>query len=217
VELCIEGLNQSQVNPKADYTFANSIRSLLRQDPDVLMIGEIRDFETLEAAIHAALTGHLVFSTIHSNTTASTITRMVEMGAAPNLISSALVGVVAQRLVREICIHCKEPYEASLEEKTLLFPYDEVRQESPLQLYRGRGCDLCSATGYAGRTGIYEILTVDREVRHLICERSSDMEIEDAAVAAGMRTLPLSGRSKVAAGITSLDELIRVLGMNLGA
>jgi len=216
VELQIEGLNQSQVNPKADYTFASSMRALLRQDPDVIMVGEIRDYETLEAAVHAALTGHLVFSTIHSNTTSATITRMIEMGAASNLIGSALVGVMAQRLVRNICPYCKVPYEADMKERELLFPYDEERRHQRLILYKGQGCDLCMNSGYAGRSGIYEILIVDREIRQLINDSHSDLEIEDAAIAAGMKTLAMNGRGKVIAGITSLDELTRVMGVNLG-
>lgn len=216
VELQIEGLNQSQVNPKADYTFASSMRALLRQDPDVIMVGEIRDYETLEAAVHAALTGHLVFSTIHSNTTSATITRMIEMGAASNLIGSALVGVLAQRLVRNICPYCKVPYEADAGERELLFPYDEERKRQRLILYKGQGCDLCMNSGYSGRSGIYEILIVDREIRQLINDSHSDLEIEDAAIAAGMKTLSMNGRSKVITGVTSLEELTRVLGVNLG-
>jgi len=216
VELQIEGLNQSQVNPKADYTFASSMRALLRQDPDVIMVGEIRDYETLEAAVHAALTGHLVFSTIHSNTTSATITRMIEMGAASNLIGSALVGVLAQRLVRNICPYCKVPYEADAAERELLFPYDEERRQKRLILYKGQGCDLCMNSGYSGRSGIYEILIVDREIRQLINDSHSDLEIEDAAIAAGMKTLSMNGRSKVISGVTSLEELTRVLGVNLG-
>jgi type IV pilus assembly protein PilB len=216
VELQIEGLNQSQVNPKADYTFASSMRALLRQDPDVIMVGEIRDYETLEAAVHAALTGHLVFSTIHSNTTSATITRMIEMGAASNLIGSALVGVLAQRLVRNICPYCKVPYEAQQWEKDLLFPYDEDQRQKKVLLYKGQGCELCMNSGYSGRSGIYEILIVDREIRQLINDSHSDLEIEDAAIAAGMRTLSMNGRAKVIAGVTTVEEVTRVLGVNLG-
>jgi type IV pilus assembly protein PilB len=216
IELAIDGLTQSQVNPKADYTFASSMRAILRQDPDVIMVGEIRDYETLEAAVHAALTGHLVFSTIHSNTTSATITRMIEMGAASNLIGSALAGVLAQRLVRTICPYCRTPYEANAAEKALLFPYDEEKRRQKVELYKGRGCDLCMNSGYSGRTGLYEILLVDREIRQLINDSHSDLEIEDAAVAAGMRTLAMSGRAKVLQGVTTVDEVIRVLGINLG-
>jgi type IV pilus assembly protein PilB len=216
VELQIEGLNQSQVNPKADYTFASSMRALLRQDPDVIMVGEIRDYETLEAAVHAALTGHLVFSTIHSNTTAATITRMIEMGAASNLIGSALVGVLAQRLVRNICSYCKVPYEASEAEKALLFPHAEAKRLDQLILYKGKGCELCMNSGYSGRSAVYEILIVDREIRQLINDSHSDLEIEDAAIAAGMKNLGMSGRAKVLNGTTTVEEVTRVLGVNLG-
>lgn len=216
VELQIEGLNQSQVNPKADYTFASSMRALLRQDPDVIMVGEIRDYETLEAAVHAALTGHLVFSTIHSNTTAATITRMIEMGAASNLIGSALVGVLAQRLVRNICPYCKVPYEASDAEKELLFPYSDGKRVDTVMLYKGQGCELCMNSGYSGRSGVYEILIVDREIRQLINDSHSDLDIEDAAVAAGMKSLGMNGRAKVLSGITTVEEVTRVLGVNLG-
>jgi type IV pilus assembly protein PilB len=216
VELQIEGLNQSQVNPKADYTFASSMRALLRQDPDVIMVGEIRDYETLEAAVHAALTGHLVFSTIHSNTTAATITRMIEMGAASNLIGSALVGILAQRLVRNICPYCKVAYEATEVEKAMLLNSTEAKRLDKLILYKGKGCELCMNSGYAGRSGVYEILIVDREIRQLINDSHSDLDIEDAAVAAGMKSLGMNGRTKVLNGVTTLEEVIRVLGVNLG-
>ncbi|MBK8190709.1 MAG: type II/IV secretion system protein [Vampirovibrionales bacterium] len=215
IEFRIDGLNQSQINPKVDYTFASSIRSLMRQDPDVLMVGEIRDGETLNAAIQAALTGHLVFSTLHANTASAALLRLVDMGAPPHLVSASVIGVVAQRLLRMICAHCKEAYAASLDEKRIIYPYDENRQKMPLTLYRGRGCDACGHQGYAGRTGAYEIMLVERELRHLINQRRSDIEIEDAAVSAGMVTLPVSARCKVVAGVTSLDEMVRVLGMNL--
>lgn len=216
VELSIEGLNQSQVNHKAEYTFASSMRALLRQDPDVIMVGEIRDYETLEAAIHASLTGHLVFSTIHSNTTAATITRLIEMGANPNLISTALIGIVAQRLCRTICPHCKVRYEASLEEKKKLFPHNPEKHAIDIILSKGEGCDFCGNTGYRGRSGIYEILVVDRDIRQLISTNASDLEIEDAAVASGMKTLSLGGREKILTGVTTLEEMIRVLGSSLG-
>jgi type IV pilus assembly protein PilB len=212
IELRIEGLNQSQVNSKADYTFASSLRALLRQDPDVLMVGEIRDHETLESAIHAALTGHLVFSTIHSNTTAATITRIREMGAEPNLIASALNGVIAQRLVRSLCKHCKEPYEASPTEAAILFP---TRQPEKVTLMRAVGCHHCKNSGYSGRIGIYEIMMVDRELKQQISAGQTDLEIEDAATRLGMKTLGMNGRMKVMLGDTSFEEMVRVLGPTL--
>ncbi|MGE0199661.1 MAG: GspE/PulE family protein [Candidatus Melainabacteria bacterium] len=215
VELTIEGLNQSQVNPKADYTFATSMRALLRQDPDVIMVGEIRDYETLEASVHAALTGHLVFSTIHSNNTATTITRMIEMGAASNLIGSALVAVLAQRLVRAICPYCKVDYEASVKEKAILYPHDEQKQAKPMLLSKGTGCEICAQTGYSGRTGVFELMLIDREIRQMINDAHSDLEIEDSAVASGMRTLQTNGRHKVLNGTTTLEEVVRVLGLHV--
>lgn len=217
VELRIEGLNQSQVNPKADYTFANSMRALLRQDPDVIMVGEIRDYETLEAAIHASLTGHLVFSTIHSNNTCGTITRMIEMGTSANLIASALNGVIAQRLVRTLCPHCKTPYKASREEKALLFLNKPEKIEAPLTLQQPVGCNRCNNSGYLGRVGLYEILRLDRELKHLISTGQSDMEIEDAAISGGMTTLGTSARLKVLQGFTTLEEVCRVLGPTLSS
>jgi len=216
IELRIEGLNQSQVNTKAEFTFATALRALMRQDPDVIMIGEIRDFETLESAIHASLTGHLVLSTIHANTTAATVTRLVEMGADPAMICSALLGVIAQRLVRTLCEHCKEAYEATPEEKTLLFPKSPEKQQKTIKLYRATGCPRCADSGYSGRVGLYEILPMDRKIRHLVSERKLDIDIEDAAVASGMKTLHIAGMEQLLKGKTSLDEFIRVLGANLG-
>lgn len=216
IELRIEGLNQSQVNPKAEFTFALALRALLRQDPDVIMVGEIRDLETLEAAIHAALTGHLVFSTIHANTTAATVTRLVEMGAEPSMICAALMGVIAQRLARTICDNCKIKYEASDEEKALIFPKNPEQQKKPLYLHKGKGCNLCGNTGYAGRAGLYEVMMMDRRIRQLISQHKLDMDIEDAAVAGGMKTLHISGLELLLKGKTTVDELIRVLGPTLG-
>jgi type II secretory ATPase GspE/PulE/Tfp pilus assembly ATPase PilB-like protein len=216
VELAIEGLNQSQVNSKAEFTFASALRALLRQDPDVIMVGEIRDFETLESAIHASLTGHLVFSTIHSNTTTATITRMLEMGAAASLISSSVNGIIAQRLLRKLCNACKAPYSPSDKEKRLLFG-DELnsRDANLITLYKPTGCPQCANSGYAGRSGVYEILMMNREIRLLITQGQGDMAIEDAAVSSGMQTLAMSGREKILNGVTSLEEAIRVLGLGL--
>ncbi len=216
IELRIEGLNQSQVNHKAEFTFASALRALLRQDPDVIMVGEIRDFETLESAIHASLTGHLVFSTIHANTTAATVTRLTEMGADPNMIGSALLGVIAQRLARTLCSECKEGYEASEEEKAIIFPTNPEKQKQPLTLYKGVGCFNCNNSGYRGRVGLYEVMMMDRKIRQLISGHKLDLEIEDAAVEGGMKTLNTSGVEVLVNGKTSFDELVRVLGANLG-
>ena len=186
------------------------------RDPDVIMVGEIRDFETLESAIHASLTGHLVFSTIHANTTAATVTRLVEMGAEPAMICSALLGVVAQRLARTLCQNCKLAYEAPEEEKLLIFPKSPEHRKRPLTLYKGKGCNLCGNSGYSGRAGLYEVMMIDRNIRQLVSEHKLDIEIEDAAVTAGMKTLYVSGLELLLKGKTSVDELIRVLGPTLG-
>ncbi|MEM0952102.1 MAG: GspE/PulE family protein [Cyanobacteria bacterium P01_H01_bin.74] len=216
VELQIEGLNQSQVNTKADYTFASSMRALLRQDPDVIMVGEIRDYETLEAAFHASLTGHLVLSTIHSNTTAATITRMIEMGAASNLIGTALIGIIAQRLVRNLCNYCKAEFSAREADKKFLFPFSQEARNKDIKLYSPQGCERCMNTGYSGRSGLYEIMVVDREIRQMINESQSDVDIEDSAIASGMKSLMMHGRQKILDGVTSIAEVVRVLGTGLG-
>jgi type IV pilus assembly protein PilB len=213
VELKLEGINQSQVNPKADFTFASSMRALLRQDPDVIMVGEIRDYETLEAGIHAALTGHLVFSTIHANSSATTITRMLEMGASASLISAALNGVIAQRLIRSLCAQCKAPYQASDLEKLKLFTKEPHRLEEPLTLYKAVGCSMCKDSGYSGRQGLYEIMMVNRELRHLISAQASDLEIEDASIENGMTSLIECAKSKIVAGVADFVEVERVLGL----
>jgi type IV pilus assembly protein PilB len=214
VELKIEGLNQSQVNPKADFTFASSMRALLRQDPDVIMVGEIRDYETLEAGIHAALTGHLVFSTIHANSTATTITRMLEMGASSSLIAAALNGVVAQRLVRALCNHCKEPVTATPLQQEILYQYetDETKKVKDPTIYVPKGCDHCKQSGYSGRTGLYEIMALNRELRHLIASQVNELEIEDAAMTGGMISLGMCARTKIVDGIVDFGEIERVLG-----
>ena len=214
VELKIEGLNQSQVNAKADFTFASSMRALLRQDPDVIMVGEIRDYETLEAGIHAALTGHLVFSTIHANSTATTITRMLEMGASSSLISAAVNGVIAQRLTRALCPHCKEAHEATPEQKEILYEFYETPPppEQSLIVYTAKGCDMCKGSGYFGRTGLYEIMMIDRELRHLIASQVNELEIEDTAMKRGMISLGMCARTKIIEGKVDFAEIERVLG-----
>ncbi len=212
VEYPLAGINQTQVSHKAGLTFALCLRAILRQDPDVVMVGEIRDEETLEAAIHAALTGHLVFSTLHTNSTAKTITRLLEMGAPAYLVSSAVIGILAQRLVRRNCAKCKVAYEATPEELQIL---GIENPEKPVTLYKGAGCDRCGGSGYEGRIGLYEIMNMNREIGELIENKASTFVIQDAAVKAGMMTLAMDGKRKIYAGLTTVDEVTRVLGLDL--
>ena len=213
VEIKLEGINQSQVNPKADITFASCMRAILRQDPDIILVGEIRDFETLEVAISAALTGHLVLSTVHTNSAAATVTRLIEMGAKDYLVSSTLTGVIAQRLVRKLCDNCKEPYFLSEEEARHISNNPEMQKELlKTKLYRKKGCKDCGYLGYTGRLGIYEIMPITREIKKLIAQGAHDIEIEEAAVAAGMKTLKVSCLNHIVDGNTTTDEFIRVLG-----
>ncbi|HHV42184.1 MAG TPA: Flp pilus assembly complex ATPase component TadA [Clostridiaceae bacterium] len=212
IEYRLDGLNQVQVNVRAGLTFANGLRSILRSDPDIIMIGEIRDAETARIAVESALTGHLVFSTIHTNDAAGAITRLGDMGIETFLTASSLAGVVAQRLARILCTHCKEAYEISRDE--LLsnipdFPLDEG--EEKLTLYRSKGCFRCSNTGYKGRVGIYELLLVNEEIQRLTLKHASSSEINDAAVAAGMTSLRQDGLRKVKQGVTSVEEIMRVI------
>ena len=213
IEIKLEGINQSQVNPKADITFASCMRAILRQDPDIILIGEIRDFETLEVAISAALTGHLVLSTVHTNSAAATVTRLIEMGAKDYLVSSTLTGVIAQRLVRKLCDKCKEAYFPTEEEAKHLTNNVEVQRElMKTKIYRKKGCKDCGYLGYTGRIGIYEVMPITREIKKLIAQGAHDIEIEEAAVATGMKTLNVSCLNHILAGDTSSSEFIRVLG-----
>nr|WP_207545136.1 GspE/PulE family protein [Desulfoscipio geothermicus] len=206
VELDMRGINQTQINIRAGLTFAAGLRAILRQDPDIVMVGEIRDSETAEIAARAALTGHLVLSTLHTNDAPGAVARLVDMGVEPFLLSSSLVGVVAQRLVRKICPECRERYEAGEREKNIL----RCVPEKPLLLARGRGCDYCHQTGYRGRTGIFEIMEVDKEHRLLIDKKASAEELRDVAVKHGMVPLWEDARRKVLDGITTLEEMLRV-------
>jgi type IV pilus assembly protein PilB len=206
VESTIYGVNQVEVNPKAGLTFASALRSILRQDPDIIMIGEIRDKETAEIAVRAAITGHLVLSTIHTNDAPSSVTRLIDMGIESFMISSSLIGVIAQRLVRRICPHCKEEYIANLDEIKAL-GLDENRE---YKLYRGRGCLYCGQKGYIGRTGIYEILSIDKELRTAITKGLSSDELKDMAINKGMVTLKNSCIEKVLNGETTVEEYLRV-------
>ena len=190
VEYELPGIGQTQVNAKIDLTFAKALRAILRQDPDVIMIGEIRDFETAQIAIQASLTGHLVLATLHTNDAPSAVTRLTDMGVEPFLLSSSLLGVLAQRLVRKLCVHCKRQ--------------DEHKLWHPV------GCPECSHSGYKGRTGVYELMVADEKINALIHNRSSESELTAAAERGGMTTMRADGERLVAAGITSLEEVLRV-------
>jgi general secretion pathway protein E len=225
VEYQLEGISQVQVNPKIELTFASAIRSFLRHDPDVIMVGEIRDGETAGMAITASLTGHLVFSTIHTNDAASAIPRLVDMQIEPFLVASSLVGILAQRLVRKVCQDCREPYQPTAEELSKIGIDPEafasgklgaarirssVRPPPPGMLYRANpeGCARCSKTGYTGRLGIYELLLVDDSVRSLALKNVDSGQIKRAALARGMRTLRDDGALKVRAGVTTIEEVM---------
>lgn len=208
VEYQLPGVGQIQVNPKIDLTFANGLRSILRQDPDIIMVGEIRDRETAEIAVQSALTGHMVFSTLHTNNAAGALTRLVEMGIEPFLAASSIVGILAQRLVRKICPHCKETTTPPVE---LL---DQLGDECPLpaipQFYKGRGCSRCMNIGYWGRSGIYELLHIDETVRELLLQDKDAATIKQAAIKRGMQSLRSAGVAQALEGVTTLEEILRV-------
>ncbi len=209
IEYQLEGINQIQVHSKVGLTFATSLRSILRHDPDVVLIGEIRDLETGENATQASLTGHLVFSTLHTNDSASAFMRLCDMGVEPFLVSSTIEGVMAQRLVRTLCRHCREIYQPDSEEIPPDFPTNEMFSPGR-KLYRAVGCRQCRGTGYSGRLGIYELLVANDEIRQLASERQPSNVIKRAAMTAGMRTLRQDGWHKVAQGITTIAEVLRV-------
>ena len=214
IEIKLEGINQSQINAKAGITFASCMRAILRQDPDIILVGEIRDYETLEIAISAALTGHLVLSTVHTNSAAATVTRLIEMGAKDYLVSSTLSGVIAQRLVRRLCDDCKEEYFATHDEaRQIIANEDEIQEFMKKPIYRAKGCNKCDFSGYKGRLGVYEIMTINKEIKRLVAMGAHDLEIEDAAVKNGMRTLHQSCLSHILKGMTTIDEFVRVLGV----
>jgi type IV pilus assembly protein PilB len=208
VEYVLKGINQTQVNPKAGLTFALGLRSILRQDPDVIMLGEIRDAETAEIAVRAATTGHMVFSTLHTNDAAGALTRLADMGVEPFLVASSVLGVTAQRLVRLICPRCKESYELPGDAPERSFM--GVGPDEPVVLYRGTGCPHCGQTGYRGRTGIHEVLPVSRKIKELVTRKSSSDEIREQAVREGMVTLKEDGLKKALEGLTTLQEVMRV-------
>ena len=209
VEYQIPGINQVQTNPKANLTFATALKAFLRQDPDIIMVGEIRDEQTAKIAVEAALTGHLVLSTLHTNDACGAISRLVEMGVEPFLVSSALIGVLAQRLARQICPNCKESFRPPAEAVRKLGL--SVYGDNDLSFFRGRGCDHCKTTGYRGRTGIHEVLQLNERIRSLVLARSSTAEIRQAAVEDGMRTMQDDVVQKVLDGTTTLDECMRVV------
>lgn len=204
VEYRLTGVNQVPVNVKAGLTFANALRSILRQDPDTIMIGEIRDSETAQIAVRAAITGHLVLSTMHTNDTASTVARLTDMGIEPYLVSSSMVGVVAQRLARKICTYCKERYIPTTSEKNIL------NIEEDIVLYRGKGCSYCNSTGYKGRTAIHEVMPVVKEIRMKIDKRESADTIREIARDNGTISLYENCRELVLKGITTIDEMLKV-------
>ncbi|MBN1509974.1 MAG: type II secretion system ATPase GspE [Sedimentisphaerales bacterium] len=208
VEYQLPGIGQTQIKPKIDLTFANSLRHILRQDPDVIMIGEIRDTETAEIAIQASLTGHLVLSTLHTNDAPSAVTRLIDMGIEPYLISSSVVGVMAQRLLRMVCPDCRRPHHP----QDLSEIVGELRQLGTVdpQFHKGTGCEACLETGYLGRTGIFELMVIDDEIRDFIIQRRGAHVIRQAALNRGMTTLRQDGLRKALTGLTTLEEVYRV-------
>ena len=210
IEYQLSGIGQIQVNPRIDLTFANGLRSILRQDPDIIMVGEIRDRETAEIAIQASLTGHLVFSTLHTNDAASAVTRLIDMGIEPFLLSSSVLAMLAQRLVRLVCQHCGEAFTPEAETLRELGLTAADLAASGGQFMRGRGCEACRQTGYRGRTGIYEMLVLDDPVRSLIMQRANSGMIKSAAMQRGMTPLLYNGARRVLAGLTTAEEVLRV-------
>ena len=204
VEYELDGIGQTQVNPRIEMTFARALRAILRQDPDVVMIGEIRDLETAQIAVQASLTGHLVLATLHTNDAPGAVTRLIDMGIEPYLLASSLNGVLAQRLVRKLCAECKQPYEPDAAERPVF------GGSVPERLYKAVGCGACNFSGYRGRTGIYELLTADDEMRHRIHDTAEESALREQAVRNGMLRLRDDGLRWVRAGVTSLDEVLRV-------
>jgi general secretion pathway protein E len=214
IEYRLEGISQTQINEKKGMTFASGLRNVLRQDPDVIMVGEIRDGETAEIAIHASLTGHLVFSTLHTNDAAGAITRLLDMGIEPFLVASSLVAIVAQRLVRILCSACRQSYHPSPDELAKLGVSAE--RASATTWFRAGGCPECLSTGYRGRIGIYEILVLDDELRALVLAKTDANSIKARAMERGMRTLREDGAQKVMSGITTTEEVLRVTAEDVG-
>ena len=207
VEYRFIDIKQTQINPKAGITFATGLRALMRLDPDIILVGEIRDGETARIAVQAALTGHLVLSSVHANDAIGVIFRLMDLGIEPYLISSALIGVVAQRMVRRIDHHCRELYQPTTEE---LSAYEEeIGHEEGMKFYHGAGCNFCAGTGYLQRTGVYEVLPLSRETRNLLLKGASADDIKAQALSEGMESLKHAGMMKVKEEITTLQEALR--------
>ena len=207
-------MSQIQVNEKAGLTFDSGLRALLRQDPDVMMVGEIRDLETARIAIQAALTGHLVFSTLHTNDAASSVTRLLDIGIEPYLVASSVIAVIAQRLIRVICPDCRSEYEPTTEE---LMEVGLKRDDlADGLIYLGMGCERCIETGYVGRTAIYEILPIIEEVREQVILRAGASQIKEAALKRGLKTLRMDGARKIVDGSSTVEEVLRVTQLDLG-
>jgi len=207
IEYNFMGINQVQMHEEIGLTFASALRSFLRQDPDIIMVGEIRDFETAQIAVQAALTGHLVLSTVHTNDAPGTINRLIDMGIEPFLISSAVILILAQRLIRKICMDCREPVKVHPQLLIDLgIPPDEVKS---VQAYKGKGCSICNNTGYKGRLGLYEVMPMKEEIKELVLSRASNSEIKKEAIRLGMKTLRQSGIVKIKDGVTTIEEVLR--------
>ncbi|HEX8010568.1 MAG TPA: type II secretion system ATPase GspE [Casimicrobiaceae bacterium] len=209
IEFALDGVGQTQVNPRIELNFARALRSILRQDPDIIMVGEIRDLETAQIAVQASLTGHLVLATLHTNDAVSAVTRLADMGVEPYLLASSLLGVLAQRLVRRLCAHCREAVAPTAGEAAVL---GQLGLPRTTRLWRAAGCSACGHSGYRGRTGIYELVLVDEGLRRLIHDRSGEPALREAAGRAGVRTLAVDGARWLVEGTTSLAELLRVTG-----
>jgi type IV pilus assembly protein PilB len=207
VEYDLYGINQVTIRPDIGLSFANSLRSILRQDPDIIMVGEIRDYETADIAIKSALTGHLVLSTLHTTTAPGSVVRLINMGIEPFLITSSTVLVAAQRLVRKICQDCKEPYQV---ERSAFKDFNLKTKADKITLYKGKGCDVCLHTGYKGRVGLMETLVLTPKIKELIANKAQEYQIKEAAMQEGMATLRMNGLRKALAGITTWEEVVRL-------
>jgi type IV pilus assembly protein PilB len=213
VEYRLDNITQVQIKPVAGVTFASALKSIVRQDPDIILIGEIRDPETAEIAVSAALTGHLVLSTLHTNDAAGAISRLINLEVAPFLVASALLGSIAQRLVRTTCTVCKKPYQPSEEELKRLLGQNHL--DGKMQLYRGQGCNNCHDTGYHKRKAIYEVMPVSPKIRRIITEEGGDDLIKQKAIEDEMKTLRKSAINEVLNGVTTLEEIMRVVDMRV--